>query len=119
MRILLSLVTLLVFSGLAFLRNRREHGIVEIALRQQLATYAQQRSKPRLTPLDRVSTKPQRRGSRAWVSSSFPGDSASRYLIFENDSIFSGEISRSIRSLGITPKRTAYRSSWQNGTVEQ
>jgi transposase InsO family protein len=50
---------------------------------------------------------------------SFPGDSASRYLIFDNDSIFSGEVSRSIRSLGITPKRTAYRSPWQNGTAER
>ena len=54
MRTLLSFVTLLVFSGLAFLRGRREQGIVEVALRQQLATYARQRSKPRLTPLDRA-----------------------------------------------------------------
>jgi len=64
MRTPLGFVTLLVVSRLAFLRNRREQGIVEIALRQQLAMYARQRSKPRLTPLDRVSTKPQRRGLR-------------------------------------------------------
>jgi hypothetical protein len=38
----------------AFFRSRREQAIVELALRQQLATYAQKRSKPRLTPLDRA-----------------------------------------------------------------
>ena len=268
MRTLLSFVTLLVFSGLAFLRGRREQVIVEVALRQQLATYARQRSKPRLTPLDRafwvalsrlwprwkealVIVQPDtvvrwhRKGFRLywrtlskcgpgrppiseemqalirrlanengwrarkiqaeleklgfavslatvsrylprrepddsqrqrWITflrnhkdviagmdffvvptvgfrllyvwfvidhgrrrilhfnvtmnptaqwviqqlrESFPGDSASRYLIFDNDSIFSGEVSRSIRSLGITPKRTAYRSPWQNGTAER
>jgi len=268
MRTLLSFVTLLVFSGLAFLRGRREQVIVEVALRQQLATYARQRSKPRLTPLDRafwvalsrlwprwkealVIVQPDtvvrwhrkgfrlywrtiskcgpgrppiseeiqalirrlanENGGRArkiqaeleklgfavslatvsrylprrepddsqrqrWITflrnhkdvisgmdffvvptvgfrllyvwfvidhgrrqilhfnvtmnptaqwviqqlrESFPGDSASRYLIFDNDSIFSGEVSRSIRSLGITPKRTAYRSPWQNGTAER
>ena len=268
MRTLLSFVTLLVFSGLAFLRGRREQVIVEVALRQQLATYARQRSKPRLTPLDRafwvalsrlwprwkealVIVQPDtvvrwhRKGFRLywraiskcgpgrppiseemqalirrlanengwrarkiqaeleklgfavslatvsrylprrepndsqrqrWITflrnhkdviagmdffvvptvgfrllyvwfvidhgrrrilhfnvtmnptaqwviqqlrESFPGDSTSRYLIFDNDSIFSGEVSRSIRSLGITPKRTAYRSPWQNGTAER
>ena len=268
MRTLLSFATLLVFSGLAFLRGRREQVIVEVALRQQLATYARQRSKPRLTPLDRafwvalsrlwprwkevlVIVQPDtvvrwhRKGFRLywrtiskcgpgrppiseeiqalirrlanengwrarkiqaeleklgfavslatvsrylprrepddsqrqrWITflrnhkdvisgmdffvvptvgfrlvyvwfvidhgrrrilhfnvtmnptaqwviqqlrESFPGDSASRYLIFDNDSIFSGEVSRSIRSLGITPKRTAYRSPWQNGTAER
>ena len=268
MRTLLSFVTLLVFSGLAFLRGRREQVIVEVALRQQLATYAWQRSKPRLTPLDRafwvalsrlwprwkealVIVQPDtvvrwhRKGFRLywrtlskcgpgrppiseemqalirrlanengwrarkiqaeleklgfavslatvsrylprrepddsqrqrWITflrnhkdviagmdffvvptvgfrllyvwfvidhgrrrilhfnvtmnptaqwviqqlrESFPGDSASRYWIFDNDSIFSGEVSRSIWSLGITPQRTVYRSPWQNGTAER
>ena len=50
---------------------------------------------------------------------SFPGDSAPNYLIFDNDTIFSSEVSASIGSLGITPKRTAFRSPWQNGTAER
>jgi transposase InsO family protein len=58
-----------------------------------------------------------------WVSQqlreAFPEDSAPRYLIFDNDSIFSGDVSRSINALGITPKRTAFRSPWQNGTAER
>ena len=50
---------------------------------------------------------------------SFPGDSTARYLICDNDSIFSNEVSTSIRFLGIKTKRTAYRSPWQNGTAER
>jgi hypothetical protein len=50
----LNFATLPVRCVLAFLRSRREQAIVELALRQQLATYAQKRSKPRLTPLDRA-----------------------------------------------------------------
>jgi putative transposase len=49
----------------------------------------------------------------------FPGDSEPRYLIFDNDSIFSDDVSKSIKTLGITPKRTAFRSPWQNGTAER
>ena len=50
---------------------------------------------------------------------SFPEDSAPNYLIFDNDTIFSSMVSASIKSLGITPKRTAFRSPWQNGTAER
>ena len=65
---------------------------------------------------------------------SFPDDLAPEYLIFDNDTrptqsqalgklrlpaIFSGDVSTSIESLGITPKRTAFRSPWQNGTAER
>ncbi len=50
---------------------------------------------------------------------SFPDDSAPNYLIFDNDTIFSSEVSASIKSIGITPKRTAFRSPWQNGTAER
>ncbi len=50
---------------------------------------------------------------------SFPDDSVQRYLILDNDSSFSIDVTRSIESLGITPKRTAYRSPWQNGTAER
>jgi transposase InsO family protein len=50
---------------------------------------------------------------------SFPGDLAPNYVIFDNDTIFSSEVSASIKSLGVTPKRTAYRSPWQNGTAER
>jgi putative transposase len=38
----------------ALFRNRHDQAIVELALRQQLAVYAQSRPRPRLPPLDRA-----------------------------------------------------------------
>ena len=54
MRVLLQLISALLRCGLAFCRSRNQQAIVELALRQQLATYAQTGSKPKLTPFDRV-----------------------------------------------------------------
>jgi hypothetical protein len=51
---LLPFISPLLRCALAFFRSRNEQAIVELALRQQLATYAQTGSKPRLTPLDRA-----------------------------------------------------------------
>ena len=59
----------------------------------------------------------------AWViqqlRGAFPDLPSHRYLIFDNDSIFSPEVARSIASFGIHPKRTALQSPWQNGTAER
>jgi transposase InsO family protein len=49
----------------------------------------------------------------------FPDEPAHRYLIYDNDSIFSPAVTHAIRSFQIDPKRTAYRSPWQNGTAER
>ena len=58
-----------------------------------------------------------------WVTQqlreAFPYDAAPRYLVYDNDSIFSGRVTRAIESFGIAPKRTAYRSPWQNGIAER
>ena len=48
-----------------------------------------------------------------------PDESASRYLIYDNDSIFSDEVKHAIEWFGMRPTRTAYRSPWQNGTAER
>jgi hypothetical protein len=53
MRALL-LISVLLRCCAAFFRSRNQQAVVELALRQQLATYAQTGSKPRLTPLDRA-----------------------------------------------------------------
>jgi transposase InsO family protein len=42
-----------------------------------------------------------------------------RYLILDNDAIFSPEVARSIEQFGIGARRTAFRSPWQNGTAER
>jgi transposase InsO family protein len=46
-------------------------------------------------------------------------DSAPRYLIFDNDSIFSDKVTEAIISFGIEPKRIAFQSPWQNGIAER
>jgi hypothetical protein len=50
----LNLTTLLLCCTAAFFRSRKEQAIVELALRQQLTTYARKQSTPTLTPMDRA-----------------------------------------------------------------
>ncbi|MBW2427277.1 MAG: DDE-type integrase/transposase/recombinase [Deltaproteobacteria bacterium] len=49
----------------------------------------------------------------------FPDDTAPRFLICDNDSIFSERVTESIEHIGIEPRRTAFRSPWQNGIAER
>jgi len=67
----LHLLALIVRGVLAFFGSHGEQVVVELALRQQLATDDQQKTKPRLTPLDRafgVTLSPLRpRWKQAWV----------------------------------------------------
>ncbi len=66
-----------------------------------------------------VTTNPTAQWVIQQLRESFPNDLAPKYLVFDNDTIFSREVSTSIEALGITPKRTAFRSPWQNGTAER
>jgi transposase InsO family protein len=49
----------------------------------------------------------------------FPDDLASRYLIFDRAANFDEEVVSTIKSFGIEPKRTSFRSPWQNGVAER
>ena len=64
-----------------------------------------------------------RHPTSAWViqqlRETFPYDSAPRYLIFDRDALFNEEVVESIESFGIQPKRTSFRSPWQNGVAER
>jgi len=51
---LLKLATTLFRCVPAFIRSRNEQALIELALRQQLATYVQRGPKPRITPEDRA-----------------------------------------------------------------
>jgi hypothetical protein len=51
---LLHLLALIIRCAPALFRSRNEQVIVEMALRQQLATYSQKKVRPRITPLDRA-----------------------------------------------------------------
>jgi transposase InsO family protein len=59
----------------------------------------------------------------AWVvqqlREAFPYDSAPGYLIFDRGSQFNEEVIDTIKSFGIKPKRTSFRSPWQNGVAER
>lgn len=64
-----------------------------------------------------------RHPTSAWVTQqireAFPYDSAQKYLIFDRGAQFNKEFISSIRSFGIEPKRTSFRSPWQNGVAER
>jgi transposase InsO family protein len=49
----------------------------------------------------------------------FPDEPSHRHLIYDNDSIFSAAVTMAIERFQISPKRTAFRSPWQNGTAER
>lgn len=59
----------------------------------------------------------------AWViqqlRETFGLDVMPRHLIFDRDSIFSAQVVSTVKSFGIQPARTAYRSPWQNGVAER
>jgi transposase InsO family protein len=66
-----------------------------------------------------VTTNPTAQWVIQQLREAFPDDSAPLYLIFDSDTIFADEVSRSIKDLGTTPKRTAYMSPWQIGMAER
>jgi transposase InsO family protein len=59
----------------------------------------------------------------AWVAQqlreAFPYDSIPGYLIFDRGSNFNAEVVSAIKNFGIQPKRTSFRSPWQNGLAER
>jgi len=64
-----------------------------------------------------------RHPTSAWVvqqlREAFPYDSAPKYLIFDRGSSFNAEMIETVKSFGIQPKRTSFRSPWQNGVAER
>lgn len=59
----------------------------------------------------------------AWViqqlREAFPYDTAPGYLIFDRGTQFNTEVIDAVKSFGIHPKRTSFRSPWQNGVAER
>jgi putative transposase len=64
-----------------------------------------------------------RHPTSAWViqqlREAFPYDSAPGYLIFDRGPQFNGEVTETLKSFGIGPMRTSFRSPWQNGIAER
>jgi len=59
----------------------------------------------------------------AWVvqqvARAFPYDSAPGYLIFDRGAQFNEEVIDTVKSFSIQPKRTSFRSPWQNDVAER
>ena len=66
-----------------------------------------------------VTASPSARWVIQQLRETFPNDPTHRFLICDNDSIFSTAVTRAIKGFEIDPKRTAFRSPWQNGTAER
>jgi transposase InsO family protein len=49
----------------------------------------------------------------------FPYDSAPGYLIFDRGTQLNDEVIDTVKNFGIQPKRTSFRSPWQNGVAER
>ncbi len=49
----------------------------------------------------------------------FPDSGPHRFVIFDRDSKFSGEVTTFLKSSGLKPVRTGVRSPWQNGVAER
>jgi len=64
-----------------------------------------------------------RHPTSAWVSQqlreAFPYNTTAKYLIFDRATNFGEEVVSTVKSFGIEPKRTSFRSPWQNGVAER
>lgn len=49
----------------------------------------------------------------------FPVRAAPRHLLCDRDSIFCAQVVATVKSFGIDPTRTAWKSPWQNGVAER
>jgi transposase InsO family protein len=66
-----------------------------------------------------VTENPTSRWVTQQLRETFPDEPTHRFLIYDNDAIFSPAVTGAIKSFEIDPKRTAFRSPWQNGTAER
>jgi len=59
----------------------------------------------------------------SWVvqqfRAAFPYEPIPRHLIFDRVTNFNNEVVNAVESFGIRPKRTSFRSPWQNGVAER
>jgi len=110
---------------LTFLRNHREaiaamdfFVVPTVTFRPVYVWFAINHARRRILHFD-VTNAP----TAAWVvqqlRETFGLDVLPRHLIFDRDSIFSAQVVSTVKSFGIAPTRTAYRSPWQNGVAER
>jgi transposase InsO family protein len=110
---------------IAFLRNHRDaiggmdfFVVPTVTFRVVYAWFAIDHGRRRIQHFD-VTDQP----TAPWViqklRETFGFNIVPRHLIFDRDSTFSVEVVSTLKSFGIKPTRTAYRSPWQNGVAER
>ena len=66
-----------------------------------------------------VSSKPHSQWAIQQLRETFAFDEATKYVIRDNDKIFSEDFKQHIKNFGLKDKPTAYRSPWQNPICER
>jgi transposase InsO family protein len=66
-----------------------------------------------------VTTSPTAQWLGHQITEAFPWDSASKYLIRDNDRSYGEAFKRRLHAMGIRDRPTSFRSPWQNGYVER
>jgi len=64
-----------------------------------------------------------REPTAAWVVQQlrdvFPGDGPHRFILFDYDSTFDGDVNAFLKATGLDPTRTGIQAPWQNGIAER
>ncbi len=64
-----------------------------------------------------------REPTAAWVVQQlrdvFPGDGPHRFILFDHDSTFDGDVIAFLKATGLDPTRTGIQAPWQNGIAER
>jgi len=85
----------------------------KLGIRVSLATVSRYVPRPKPDPA------PQQRWVIQQLRETFPEEPSHRFVLYDNDSIFSAAVTHAIDSFDICPKRTAFRCPWQNGAAER
>ena len=56
---------------------------------------------------------------RTATAGSISPDCQYRYVIFDHDAKFNGDVVAFLKATGLKPKRTSIQAPWQNGTAER
>jgi putative transposase len=125
MRTLVGLASLLLHCTLAFLRNHKDviagmdfFVVPTVRFRLLYVWFAIDHRRRRILHFN-VTENPSARWVIQQLRETFPDEPQHRFLIYDNDAIFSRAVTSAIKSFEIDAKRTAFRSPWQNGTAER
>ena len=66
-----------------------------------------------------ISSKPHSQWTIQQLRETFAFDETTKYVVRDNDKIFSEDFKRTIKRFGLKDKPTAYRSPWQNPFCEK